>query len=597
MDLTDDDRAADAEFMKILVSALGDASLLEGFDPSSWRNPGLDDEADQFNEPHDQLDGYNSDDSTGGMILNLSHLTRQQLVMPDEPGYKLSKARALAAQEEDVVDTKAAEELEKEILAWPPTGLKKGHLSAENSTFVPWKLVIGYPDAFVGKKNGERCAPFFTLEGLHENRIWDLYYLHQPREFKSQKPALFVSTWQFQHLLDVVNIKLDTKLTIPPGKNEDKFRLTFGLGDTPRPRFLGRSTSAEDFQKFCDQIPAPKPDDDLKHATHGGREIFMDIMSMLKQDFSKGKKSDKNKYKRIAAHRKWGRSIKLAQRYLGLRESNLNKTSDSSNTLDLETPLTTKPEGSVLFVAIDLEAYEFNHDMITEVGIATLDTTDIVGVAPGENGKNWLPLVQARHLRIKENAWAENSKYVRGCADRFDFGATEFVSIRDIPSIIESLIDKATLNPSSEDPEPRPVVLVFHESAADIKFLQSVNYNVYNAKNVIGVMDTKEMYQYVLRSNSHNSLELVLSYVGIPYGNLHNAGNDAVYTLKGMIGLAVKRRMASLRKASQPRQEEGHVPFSEFKEKEGWTSGGEDSDGGDPIRPTEFEPDHSTANT
>jgi hypothetical protein len=56
------------------------------------------------------------------------------------------------------------------------------------------------------------------------------------------------------------------------------------------------------------------------------------------------------------------------------------------------------------------------------------------------------------------------------------------------------------------------------------------------------VVDTREMHQYLVRSNDSASLATVLNYVGIAYSNLHNAGNDAVYTLQAMVGLAVKKR-------------------------------------------------------
>jgi hypothetical protein len=57
---------------------------------------------------------------------------------------------------------------------WAETGLKRGDASGEGERFCPWKLVINYCDCFVGKVNGEKARRFFTLEGLHENRVWDL---------------------------------------------------------------------------------------------------------------------------------------------------------------------------------------------------------------------------------------------------------------------------------------------------------------------------------------------------------------------------------------------------------------------------------------
>jgi hypothetical protein len=77
---------------------------------------------------------------------------------------------------------------------------------------------------------------------------------------------------------------------------------------------------------------------------------------------------------------------------------------------------------SVRFVAIDIEAYEHNHDLITEVGVAVLDTNKLVGVAPGETGKNWFSLIDAHHFRVKETTWAVNRQHVHGCPELFNFG-------------------------------------------------------------------------------------------------------------------------------------------------------------------------------
>ncbi len=240
------------------------------------------------------------------------------------------------------------------------------------------------------------------------------------------KPVIMVPTYQFQHLLDVVNAKLETRLTIPPGRNEERFIMLFGRGNTPRPRFLGRSNSLESFKAFCKAIPAPHPNDDLSKATTLGLEEFKQLLRRSRADKRKGKKSDRNRPKRIAAHQAWGRSVKRVQRYLGLRG---RTGKDQPAVIDLKQLLSQPPESAVLFVAIDVEAWEHDQNLITEVGIAMLDTIETVGVAPGDSGQNWFPLIRARHIRVKENTWAENSRYVHGCADRFSFGSVPHPSI------------------------------------------------------------------------------------------------------------------------------------------------------------------------
>ncbi|KAK0674387.1 putative exonuclease [Cercophora samala] len=574
---SDEDREADEAFMTQLAAVTGQPDLFKGIDPSFWRT------VDEEHVDHMTYDyeRYDSDDSTGGMIFKIKDLevkdssSNQRLNLEaaaeSSKQDKTSKARALLADTPDFKHD--PDRLEKEGLMWKETGLKRGDLSPEGTEFVSWKMVRGYPEMFVGKRNGERTKEMFTIEGLHKNRIWDVYYLHQPKEIHP-KPGLFVPTYQFQHLLDTINARLDINLTIPPGNNEAKFKLVFGDGNTPRPRFLGRTRNADAFKSFSGLVPRPKPEDDIKQGTEEGQAKLISVLKMIANSHKKTEKSKKNAYKRFEAHLAWGRGLKRTQCYLGLRE---RKTAEAI-------PL---PSG-VRFVSIDLEAWEQDQSVITEVGIAILDTPNIENIDPGENGQNWFKAIQARHILVAENTWATNTKYVKSCPESFDFGRSQLFKGNDVPEVMESVINDS----------PYPVVLVFHESAADIKFLQAIKYNIYEAKNVLEIIDTKHLYQYAVRSSNQPSVSTVCRFLEIDTKNLHNAGNDAVFTLQAMVGLAVKQRVESLKRARDksvetPQTPEHHVPFAEMVEKEGWTSGGEDSDGGHPVRPAQFEMDFS----
>ncbi|KAK0748659.1 hypothetical protein B0T21DRAFT_279486 [Apiosordaria backusii] len=540
---------------------------------------------------NDNYDDDNSDDSTGGVIFKISNLDfkesttqhRLSLEVASEriKHDKTSKARALVADTPDFRHD--PEKLEKEGLTWKETGLQRGDLSEEGMEFVSWKMVRGYGKMFVGKTNRERTKDNFTVEGLHKNRIWDIYYLHQPKEIHPN-PGLFVPTYQFQHLLATINARLNIMLEIPRRTDEAKFKLVFGDGNTPRPRFLGRSLSADRFETLRGLVPRPKPEDDLTHGTEEGQAELLRVLKMIANSHLKGDKSKKNAQKRSEAHRQWGRALKRTQRYLGLRERTAaGATAQPPKNIEVSEPLTVTPDSPVRFVAIDLEAWERNQDKITEVGIAILDTPDIRDMAPGWNGENWRDAIKARHILVAENMDLKNGRYVKSCPERFDFGQSEFVWGKDIPQILKFLVNDS----------PHQVVLVFHESAADIKFLQTINYNIYEANNVLEIVDTKDLYQYVIRSPNQPSLDTVCEYLGIQTRNLHNAGNDAVYTLQAMVGLAVKQRQESLRRArgKGAQAPQHHIPVAEMAEKEGWTSGGEDSDGGEAVRSPLFEAD------
>ena len=79
---------------------------------------------------------------------------------------KLSKARQMASEEPDVIYTEA-KIAKMETVSWPETGLNKSDQSPVGDVFCPWKLVRAYPDAFVGKVNGERVSspPYVGPEG------------------------------------------------------------------------------------------------------------------------------------------------------------------------------------------------------------------------------------------------------------------------------------------------------------------------------------------------------------------------------------------------------------------------------------------------
>jgi len=95
--------------------------------------------------------------------------------------------------------------------------------------------------------------------------------------------------------------------------------------------------------------------------------------------------------------------------------------------IDIENPAPYIQEDSVVFISIDVESYERDHNLITEIGIATLDTADINRVSPGEGGINWMKAIRARHFRITEYRHLKNREFINGCADYFRFGLVYLV--------------------------------------------------------------------------------------------------------------------------------------------------------------------------
>jgi hypothetical protein len=173
----------------------------------------------------------------------------------------------------------------------------------------------------------------------------------------------------------------------------------------------------------------------------------------LMMQVQRGKKTankEQQKAERLKKQQSWNHSIKRVQRYLGIRQTSVENQKDAIRTglqdldlqwqdydatvkntesklmqqegLNIDMPAPYTQEGSVVFVCIDVEAYERNTRQITEIGIATLDTKDIASMSPGEGGVNWRKLIRARHFRINEYKHLRNNEFVDGCPDRFAFG-------------------------------------------------------------------------------------------------------------------------------------------------------------------------------
>jgi hypothetical protein len=175
-----------------------------------------------------------------------------------------------------------------------------------------------------------------------------------------------------------------------------------------------------------------------------------DLMMRAQRGKKNAASNEKRRADRQAKMQFWGYSIKRVQRYLGLRQASVRDQmvaiSSELQKLDLQwqdhdtavknamaelllpggidtgKPAPHSQDGSVIFISVDVEAYERNKRLITEIGIATLDTKDITSLSPGKGGVNWRELIRARHFRIEEHKHLENFEFVDGCADRFEFG-------------------------------------------------------------------------------------------------------------------------------------------------------------------------------
>lgn len=236
-------------------------------------------------------------------------------------------------------------------------------------------------------------------------------------------------------------------------------------------------------------------------------------------------------------------------------------------------------EEDVIIICVDLEAWERSHSIITEVGIATLDTRDIRNMAPGSLGENWREKIRARHFRINEHMIYENKDFVIGCPDRFekDFGTTEFIDLKDACHAVASCFKEpfskqltqedidASWNKLSESgdnandgkQEKRNIIFLGHNPASDVGYLRTLGYDPENLLNLREYMDTAGLYRAHKKEAQARGVGGILAEFGLTGWNLHNAGNDAVYTLWIMLATIVAEAESRRKKDEDDSDDEG----------------------------------------
>lgn len=129
---------------------------------------------------------------------------------------------------------------------------------------------------------------------------------------------------------------------------------------------------------------------------------------------------------------------------------------------------------------------------------------------------------EAYHIIINDHVNLFNGKYVSNNKENFNFGTSHRMSMADaIKFAVHHLTQPNTC-------------LLGHNIKADIDFLRKSSSH----KISVPVFDTQAIYKYHTLSQQPAALSKVLDDLKITYSNLHNAGNDAAYTLLAFKKLA-----------------------------------------------------------
>lgn len=188
-----------------------------------------------------------------------------------------------------------------------------------------------------------------------------------------------------------------------------------------------------------------------------------------------------------------------------------------------------------------------------ELGIACLDTRYVFAIknpfcARLEGSSSWdasgLNCTPETHsITTHQFSTSHSSKDLEDC-DITDFKECVFaetfhVHPRDLAATI---IRYLRIQDSTHLDTFRKIVITGHSVKQDWNIIQRLGVDINRVAPIIAVIDTHSLSRYIIKDAPGFSLSDILAHLQCPYNSyeLHNAGNDATYTLYVMVLLTVK---------------------------------------------------------
>lgn len=413
---------------------------------------------------------------------------------------------------------------------------------------------------------------------------------------------------QVETLIQEISNEFQFSALVPPYP----FQLSFYKDGTPQPQYLGTINSKQDMQEIQSKIPlvpedygqAPDVAIDTQRQDHEAscEKIRKAFEATNKKTGAKRKQHQQQKRNTTVMENV--NQLKRAQRYLGLRQkvpmAQINRAGQGAGdqaqqikalgfyteALDVSKPAPFPFEDETVIIAIDVESWERDHNLITEIGVSTLDTADLRGVAPGEQGDEWVKKIRSRHFRINGREGLRNTQYLHGSPEMFQFGHSEFVAIDEAAEMVDSCFEfpysagfecagppdtdagglpvlrKPGVLDKSQRPtgvtEPRSLLLLGHDIGGDIDYLSALGSTIFRYASATSAdaaarrhkvlssirerLDTATLYKSLKKDDQTRSLVKLCYELGITAWYAHNAGNDARYTLECFVKMIIKDR-------------------------------------------------------
>ncbi|KAK3821528.1 MAG: hypothetical protein J3Q66DRAFT_333523 [Benniella sp.] len=162
------------------------------------------------------------------------------------------------------------------------------------------------------------------------------------------------------------------------------------------------------------------------------------------------------------------------------------------------------------FISVDIESYERDHSKILEIGWTIWDSQ--------------VNKFMDSHYAISDYRHLANGKYVADRRDRFTFGQTVWASLQDAIAAFQQILDTA-----AERNAEGAFVLIAHDMSSDEAYLRQMGIEFPKAMIKFDTLNLN-----VARTGDRNKTGLgrLLDELDIENYCLHNAGNDAHYTME-----------------------------------------------------------------
>lgn len=196
---------------------------------------------------------------------------------------------------------------------------------------------------------------------------------------------------------------------------------------------------------------------------------------------------------------------------------------------------------TILF-CVDVEAWERDTKQVTEIGISIYD--------PRDQETALTPVVKTIHVVIAENQNRKNGRWVPEHLRNFCGGTSHVLSKLQACEYLQWLAEVYFVECAF------PCTLVGHDIKGDLCWLSDLGVVL---PRTLDVLDTQKVFS--LSHGKHGaSLKNALAAVHQPFAFLHNAGNDAYFTVLLALRLCDPCVRTKTRLDVRPADEDPEVP-------------------------------------